>query len=46
MSKKAKFSALFQKATAALKDEKIQAQIKSGVQKAASTAQGKKILIR
>lgn len=44
MSKKAKFGALFKTVTNALKDEKVQAQIKSGIAKAANTKKGKEIL--
>ena len=44
MSKKAKFGALFKNITNALKDEKVQAQIKSGLQKAANTKQGREII--
>ncbi|KAK8834639.1 hypothetical protein M9Y10_010728 [Tritrichomonas musculus] len=44
MFKKAKFGDLFNKVTTALKDEKVQAQIKSGIQKAAQTKQGQKII--
>ena len=42
--KKAKFGALFNKVTTALKDEKVQAQIKSGVQKALNSKQGQQAI--
>lgn len=44
MFKKAKFGELFKSVTNALKDEKVQAQIKSGIQQAANTAKGKEII--
>ncbi|KAK8894243.1 hypothetical protein M9Y10_022677 [Tritrichomonas musculus] len=44
MFKKAKFNALLGKVTTALKDEKVQAKIKSGIEKAAKSEQGQKII--
>lgn len=44
MFKKAKFGALFNKVTTALKDEKVQSQIKSGVTKALNSKQGQQAI--